>query len=321
LDEADRMLDMGFIHDIRKVLKVIPKKRQNLMFSATFSKEIKTLTQTILKDPITIEVAAENTTADTVEQQAYRIDKGNKPYLLKHLIQSNGWNQVLVFTRTKHGADKLAKRLEKAGIKSAAIHGNKSQNARVHALNRFKDMSIQALVATDIAARGIDIKELPHVVNYELPNVPEDYVHRIGRTGRAGSKGHAVSLVAEDERPYLSRIEKLMDQKVPLMKAPKFSGPPPQPQANASKKKSQRPERRDEPRGDARDAKLEGDANPKPKTTRYQKPKPQGKPGARPDKKNQTTTTGTKPKSNKRHGRLDERISKKTNPLNRKPQG
>ncbi len=219
LDEADRMLDMGFIHDIRRIIKLMPPKRQNLMFSATFSNEIRTLTDQLLHNPISVEVAARNTAAELVEQQVYRAEKSDKPALLRHLIQKGKWEQVLVFTRTKHGADRLCKRLSRYNITSSAIHGNKSQNARTRALSEFKAGRIRVLVATDIAARGLDIKELPHVVNYELPNVSEDYVHRIGRTARAGASGHAVSLVSEEEVKLLRKIEKLLDQRIPVGKA------------------------------------------------------------------------------------------------------
>ena len=216
LDEADRMLDMGFINDIRKVIKLLPQRRQNLLFSATFSKEIKQMTQELLVNPITIEVSPENTTAETVEQVAYRCDAANKTSIAIKLIQESGWKQVLVFTRTKHGANRLSQKLEKAGIESSAIHGNKGQGARTKALEGFKKGSVRVLVATDIAARGLDIADLPHVINFELPNVPEDYVHRIGRTGRAGKEGEAISLVCNDERPFLTGIEKLTKQRIPL---------------------------------------------------------------------------------------------------------
>jgi ATP-dependent RNA helicase RhlE len=210
LDEADRMLDMGFIHAIRRVVKLLPAKRQNLMFSATYSAPIRELASRLLRAPEHIEVAARNATADRIEQQVYRVPKEHKRLLLAHLIQAGRWAQVLVFTRTKHGANRLTRQLESGGIRAAAIHGNKSQNARMQALADFKARRITALVATEVAARGLDIKSLPHVVNYELPNVPEDYVHRIGRTARAGGAGCAISLVAPDEIPLLRGIEKLL---------------------------------------------------------------------------------------------------------------
>ncbi len=216
LDEADRMLDMGFINDIKALMKPMPKSRQTLLFSATFSKEIKKLAATLLHAPVTIEVARENSTVDRIVQQVHFVPKSGKRALLTHLISSNNWEQVLVFTRTKHGANRLSKQLEEAGIRAAAIHGNKSQGARTKALAQFKAGEIRVLVATDIAARGLDIDQLPHVVNYELPNVPEDYVHRIGRTGRAGASGEAVSLVSEDEMEYLRGIEKLTGEKIPV---------------------------------------------------------------------------------------------------------
>ncbi len=209
LDEADRMLDMGFIHDIKKLMAMMPKKKQTLLFSATFSKEIKALASGLLKDPVLVEVARENSTAGKISQVVYPVDKSRKRELLAQLIKTNDWKQVLVFTRTKHGANKVCKQLEEySGIKAAAIHGNKSQGARTKALADFKAGNIRVLVATDIAARGIDIDQLPHVVNFELPNVPEDYVHRIGRTGRAGMKGEAVSLVCIDEHDLLRAIER-----------------------------------------------------------------------------------------------------------------
>jgi len=215
LDEADRMLDMGFIHDMKKVVKLIPKKRQTLLFSATFSKEIKTLASGFQTDPSLVEVAAQNKTADRIAQLVHPVDKKKKKDLLVKLINDGQWKQVLVFTRTKHGANKLCEHLEQHGIQSAAIHGNKSQGARTKALAGFKENRIRVLVATDIAARGIDINMLPHVVNFELPNVPEDYVHRIGRTGRAGREGEAVSLVCVDENDFLRGIERLIAQKIP----------------------------------------------------------------------------------------------------------
>jgi ATP-dependent RNA helicase RhlE len=222
LDEADRMLDMGFIHDIKRVLALLPKKRQNLLFSATFSDEIKALTDRLLNNPAMIEVARRNATADIVTQKIHPVDRNRKHSLLAHLIKEKNWFQVLVFTRTKHGANKLVEQLGKEDISALAIHGNKSQAARTRALSEFKSGKLQALVATDIAARGIDIDQLPHVVNYDLPNVPEDYVHRIGRTGRAGASGEAVSLVCVDEHDMLKGIEKLIKQSLPREVVPGF---------------------------------------------------------------------------------------------------
>jgi len=214
LDEADRMLDMGFIHDIRKILATLPKRRQNLMFSATFSQEIRKLAKTMVNDPIEISVSPRNTTVETVKQWIHPVDKAKKSALLAHLIIEHKWFQVLVFSRTKHGANRLAKQLDTKGIPAMAIHGNKSQAARTRALADFKKGKVQVLVATDIAARGIDIDLLPQVVNFDLPNVPEDYVHRIGRTGRAGSKGQAVSLVSADEFKQLRDIENFIKQQL-----------------------------------------------------------------------------------------------------------
>ena len=214
LDEADRMLDMGFLRDIKKIISLIPKQRQTLLFSATFSKEIRNLSKEFLKNPISVESTPENTTVDTIKQQVYRVAKAKKTNLLIHLIQNDDWKQVLVFTRTKHGANKLVKKLEAAKINAAPIHGNKSQTARTKALAGFKSGDVKVLVATDIASRGLDIPLLPYVVNFELPNVPEDYVHRIGRTGRAGASGIAVSLVSADETVFLRDIEKLIGFKI-----------------------------------------------------------------------------------------------------------
>ena len=225
LDEADRMLDMGFIADIRRVIKLLPGKRQNLLFSATYSDDIRGLAERLLHDPQTIQVAPRNAPIELVEQRAYRLPKEHKRHLLVHLIREGNWQQVLVFTRTKHGANRLTQQLEGAGIRAAAIHGNKSQGARVKALEMFKRGQIIALVATEVAARGLDIKELPQVVNYELPNVPEDYVHRIGRTGRAGAAGEAVSLVASDEAQYLRDIERLLRKTIPVLPTPAFAIP------------------------------------------------------------------------------------------------
>ncbi|MED5432002.1 MAG: DEAD/DEAH box helicase [Pseudomonadota bacterium] len=214
LDEADRMLDMGFIHDIRKILALLPKRRQNLMFSATFSPDIRALAKGLVNDPVEVDVSPRNTTTELVTQWIAPVDKKRKPALLTHLIQEHNWYQVLVFSRTKHGANRLAKQLEGSGIEAAAIHGNKSQNARTRALADFKSGKIRALVATDIAARGLDIEQLPQVVNVDLPNVPEDYVHRIGRTGRAGATGQAISLVSEHEFQQLTDIELLTQQQL-----------------------------------------------------------------------------------------------------------
>ncbi|MGE5152444.1 MAG: DEAD/DEAH box helicase [Bdellovibrio bacteriovorus] len=216
LDEADRMLDMGFIHDIRRVLRLLPERRQNLLFSATYSDDIRHLAEGLLHKPKLVEVARRNTAAEAVVQSAHPVDKGRKRDLLAHLIHRGGWEQVLVFTRTKHGANKLAEHLVRDGISAAAIHGNKSQSARTRALDEFKRGKVRALVATDIAARGLDIVNLPQVVNFELPNVAEDYVHRIGRTGRAGAGGSALSLVSHDEQGLLRGIERLLRRDLPL---------------------------------------------------------------------------------------------------------
>ncbi len=217
LDEADRMLDMGFIHDIRKILALLPEKgrRQNLLFSATFSSEIKALADRLLNRPELIEVARRNSTAEKIDQVVHPVDKSRKRELLSHMIGSQNWSKVLVFTRTKHGANRLAQQLEKDGLSAAAIHGNKSQGARTRALANFKTGDLRILVATDIAARGLDIEQLPHVVNFELPHVPEDYVHRIGRTGRAGREGEAISLVCVDEHKLLADIERLLKREIP----------------------------------------------------------------------------------------------------------
>ena len=242
LDEADRMLDMGFIRDIRKIIALLPKKRQNLLFSATFSDEIKTLADGLLHNPSFVEVARRNTTSELVQQSVHLIPQKLKSHLLSHLIKHNDWKQVLVFTRTKHGANRLAEKLNGDGIPAAAIHGNKSQSARTKALAQFKDGSLPVLVATDIAARGLDIDLLPHVVNFELPNVPEDYVHRIGRTGRAGSNGAAISLVDNEEMDHLKNIERLIKHQIERVAIDSFIPPthlppeaprPPQPRRGA----------------------------------------------------------------------------------------
>ena len=240
LDEADRMLDMGFIRDIRKVIKAIPKERQNLLFSATFSAEIRRLAADLLNSPTEIQVATRNTTADRVMQIVHPVDKSRKRELLSHRIGAENWQQVLVFTRTKHGANRLAQQLTDDGIKSAAIHGNKSQTARTRALKEFKENSVRVLVATDIAARGLDIDRLPHVVNYELPHVPEDYVHRIGRTARAGQEGHAVSLVCVDELKLLRDIENLLKTEIEKEIIPGYE---PDPRIKAEPVQKGRPQR------------------------------------------------------------------------------
>jgi len=222
LDEADRMLDMGFIHDIRKVLALLPKNRQSLLFSATFSDDIKRLASGMLRSPVLVEVAR-NETVGLTHQVVHPVGKSNKRILLSHLISSQGWKQALVFTRTKHGANRLTEQLGKDGIHAAAIHGNKSQTARTKALAGFKQGEIRVLVATDIAARGLDIDHLPHVVNYELPHVPEDYIHRIGRTGRAGHAGEAMSLVCHEELKQLIAIERLIKKKIQVVEVPGFT--------------------------------------------------------------------------------------------------
>lgn len=215
LDEADRMLDMGFLRDIKRILALLPNKRQNLLFSATFSKDIKKLANGFLHNPVLVEATPENTTAEKVIQKVYRVNKSQKSEIIIKMINDGNWKQVLVFARTKHGANKLSEKMDKAGISSAAIHGNKTQGARTKALDGFKKGTVRVLVATDIAARGLDIPLLPYVINYELPNIPEDYVHRIGRTGRAGANGIAISLVSHDEEEYLRNIEKLLNERFP----------------------------------------------------------------------------------------------------------
>lgn len=215
LDEADRMLDMGFIHDIKRIMKVLPAKRQNLLFSATFSPEVRQLAKGIINNPLEVSVTPENSTVDKIDQCLYPAAKAKRPQLLKHLIKEHSWRQVLVFTRTKHGANRLVRDLELGQISAAAIHGNKSQNARIKALNDFKNGQVKVLVATDIVARGLDIEQLPQVVNFDLPNVPQDYVHRIGRTGRAGASGQAVSFVTPEDMDELFAIERLIQQPIP----------------------------------------------------------------------------------------------------------
>jgi ATP-dependent RNA helicase RhlE len=242
LDEADRMLDMGFARDINKILSFLPHKRQNLLFSATFSKEIKILAQEILNDPVMVKATPENTTAEMVHQKVYLVDKKAKTQLVTNLIHQGNWNQVLIFTRTKHGANRLTKRLLKVKISASAIHGNKSQGARIKALSQFKSNEIRVLVATDIAARGLDIPLLPHVINFELPNVPEDYVHRIGRTGRAGASGEAISLVCSEETDYQKAIENLLNTqlKTEIIEGFEPTDEAPPKRASTQKKKSKK---------------------------------------------------------------------------------
>ncbi len=248
LDEADRMLDMGFLRDIKKIMSLMPSKRQNLLFSATFSKEIKELAGGILRSPVLVEATPENSTAEKVSQKVYRVDKGKKTELVTKLISDGNWKQVLIFTRTKHGANKLTKKLLASNVSAAAIHGNKSQGARTKALAGFKSNDIRVLVATDIAARGLDIPLLPHVINYELPNVPEDYVHRIGRTGRAGAEGEALSLVCIEEMEYVRQIEKLLKQKLAIAVIegfePKNNDEPGKPNSKKPQRKNHEPKKK-----------------------------------------------------------------------------
>ena len=242
LDEADRMLDMGFQRDLNRIIDILPQKRQNLLFSATFSKEIKKLANAFLTSPVSVSATPENTTVEKISQRTIRVDKAQKTALIIKLIKEGDWKQVLIFTRTKHGANRLSQKLDRAKISSAAIHGNKTQNARTNALAGFKSGKVRVLVATDIAARGLDIPLLPHVVNYELPNIPEDYVHRIGRTGRAGATGEAISLVGGDEVDYVKGIEKLLGEKLSRDIIPGFEPQDPE-TAPVKKQQGQRPPR------------------------------------------------------------------------------
>ncbi|HQR54509.1 MAG TPA: DEAD/DEAH box helicase [Burkholderiaceae bacterium] len=242
LDEADRMLDMGFLPDMKRVFAQLPRQRQTLLFSATFSDEIRTLAATLMRNPVSVQATPRNSTVEAVDQKAISIERTRKSELLAHLIKDNQWFQVLVFTRTKHGANRLAEYLGKHGVTALAIHGNKSQNARTRALADFKRGDLQALVATDIAARGLDIEQLPHVVNFDLPNVPEDYVHRIGRTGRAGATGEAISLVSREEEALLRDIERLIKRPVPRMTVPTY-----QPSVGAAHDPDHRPARSAQP--------------------------------------------------------------------------
>jgi ATP-dependent RNA helicase RhlE len=253
LDEADRMLDMGFIHDIRKIIALLPKKRQNLLFSATFSNDIRNLAKQLVHNPVEISVSPANSTATNVKQWMVPVDKKQKPALLSQLIRDNNWFQVLVFSRTKHGANKLTKHLDSAGLKAAAIHGNKSQAARTRALSEFKAGQVQVLVATDIAARGLDIDQLPHVINVDLPNVAEDYVHRIGRTGRAGASGEAISLVSADEAEQLFAIERLIGKNLEREYVDDFEPVHEVPVSRPVTAAQQRPKRPKKPRPEHRD--------------------------------------------------------------------
>ncbi len=292
LDEADRMLDMGFIHDIKKILRLLPKQRQNLLFSATFSNDIRNLAKGLVHNPVEISVSPPNTTVESIEHWIYSVDKNKKSPLLIQLIKDNQWPQVLVFSRTKHGANKLAKQLTAAGLNAAAIHGNKSQGARTRALAEFKSGDVQVLVATDIAARGLDIDQLPNVVNFDLPNVPEDYVHRIGRTGRAGASGIAVSLVCADEFKQLSDIERLIGELLPRKIAEGFEPVHalPESRLNTQPYKAKKPKKPKKPKPGHRDGQRSGE-----NAQGHKKDKPGGD-----SQRRKPASTGAKPGGNRR---------------------
>jgi ATP-dependent RNA helicase RhlE len=300
LDEADRMLDMGFIHDIRRIIALLPVQRQNLLFSATFSDDIRKLSGSILRNPATVEVARRNDPIELITQSVYLVDRDRKRELLSHLVKTGSWQQVLVFCKTKHGANRLAQQLEKEGIQADAIHGNKSQPARTRALKRFKDSELQVLVATDIAARGLDIEALPHVVNFDLPNVSEDYVHRIGRTGRAGSSGEAISLVSVDDRPLLNAIEKLINRKIEQKSIAGFEptkGARPAPEVDDRPRRQPQQRRDQQPRGTA------SRGQPRPSTRSGERPQQGRRPADQQPRRNdggrparpQTQRTGARP--------------------------
>jgi ATP-dependent RNA helicase RhlE len=293
LDEADRMLDMGFIHDIRRILAMLPARRQNLLFSATFPEEIRKLAATFMRDPATVEIARRNMPVELIAQIVHPVDKDRKRELLAHLVKSNNWHQVLVFAKTKHGANRLAEQLSRDGIEADAIHGNKSQPQRMRALKRFKDNELQVLVGTDIASRGLDIESLPHVVNYDLPNVSEDYVHRIGRTGRAGEAGEAVTLLSGEDRPLLSAIERLIGRKIEqkivagFEPSNAFHSAKPEPQQRRGRQDRNEPRRQEQHRGEQR--RPERSRGPQPAAqVRQGKPprrKQNGTPGQRHDER------------------------------------
>ncbi|WP_404396334.1 DEAD/DEAH box helicase [Pseudoalteromonas phenolica] len=307
LDEADRMLDMGFIHDIKRVIKLLPKNRQNLMFSATFSDEIRELAKGLINDPVEISVAPANSTVKSIEQSVYEVDRSKRTGLLKHLVKTHNWQQVLVFTRTKHGANRLVRDLEKAKIAAAAIHGNKSQNARMKALSGFKEGEVRVLVATDIVARGLDIQELPNVVNFDLPNVYEDYVHRIGRTGRAGATGEAVSFVTHEDADDLFGIERLIQELIPRKIEPGFEPQNPVPESKLDtrplkKKKPKKPKKPKQVDGEqAATGNQQSKAKPNSSNVAKQKSKPRSQGNrAEGDKSNANKPRRNKPNSGNR---------------------